>query len=81
MEAAFTLEAEKPQLFFFTDFMNRLGRVIVADAFVAMFPQWVVGEIVLRQIAMHVAVTPVCDRVDLPAIVRPLEKWRVLAAF
>ena len=68
MNSTFTLDTEEAQLLFLTDLVYRTRCVVIADADVTMLPQRVIGQIVLREIAMHICVTPVGDRMNLPAL-------------
>ncbi len=68
MQATLSFDSEKAKLLFFADLVNRARRVVVADADVTVLPQRVVGQIVPREITMHVPITPVCNRMNFPAL-------------
>ena len=62
------------------DLVQRLGAVLVADRHVALLPEWVIRQVVLREVTMHVAVGPFGDRMHFPPAAGPLEKRNLLAA-
>ncbi len=68
MQATLSFDSEKAKLLFFADLVNRARGVVVANADVTVLPQRVVGQIVLCKVTMHVPITPVRDRMNLPAL-------------
>ena len=80
MQPALALQAEEAGFFSSVDGMNRFGGVYITDRDVALFPEWVIGQVVILQIAVNVAVRPVGDRMYLPAFALGFQKRHVAAA-
>jgi hypothetical protein len=81
VQAAPALEAEEAGVFLARAVAQSTGGVHVADGDVALLPQRVIGQVMAGQIAKHVTVGPVDQRMDLAAAVAPQQHVEVLAAF
>ena len=68
MEAALALQAEEAGFFFRLHRMEGLRGVDVAHRDIALFPERVVGQVILLQVAEYIPVGPVGDRVDFPPL-------------
>src|SRR5690606_10818955 len=80
VQPALAFEAEETGVLLAHARLPATGGVGVADGDIALLPQRVVGQVMLLEIAPHVAVVPVGDRVDLPASVAPLQDRCAAAA-
>src|SRR5687767_508590 len=67
VNAALALQAVEARLLECCDFVQRFRAVMIAHRDVAFLPERVIGQTVLREITMHVAVGPFGDRVHFPA--------------
>src|SRR5207342_3902706 len=80
VQAAFALESEEPRVLLAHPGFQPSCRMHVADRDIAFVPQRVIGQVVPLQVAPHVAVAPVCQRMQLPASVVQLQERRVRTA-
>ena len=80
MQSALALQAEEARFFRIVDSVNRFGGVHIADRDIAFFPERVIGQVVLLEIAVDIAVGPVGDRMDFPSFTLGLEEGYIAAA-
>ena len=68
MQPTLTREAKKSRLFFVHTWLDWAAGMGVANRFVSLFPERVIRETLLAEVAMDVAIVPVHQRVHLESI-------------
>jgi hypothetical protein len=68
VQTTFSFQAEKACLVAVIDGVQRFGCVHVTYRYIALFPEWMIRQVVLFQIIVDIPISPVCDRMYLPAI-------------
>ncbi len=68
MQTTLTREAKKSRLFFVHTWLDWAAGMGIANRFIPPFPERVMGETMLAEVAMDIAIVPVHQRVNLESI-------------
>src|SRR5439155_17780642 len=79
VEAAFALESEETRLLGREISGERTAGVRIADRDVTFFPEGMIRQAVFLEIAVHIAICPVDDRMDFQATVLAADNIKLLA--
>ena len=71
VESAFSLQAEESSFFFTHALAQFAGGLYIAHRYVPLFPEWMIGKVVLLQVLMDLLVAPIDDGMNFdPSILQ-----------
>jgi len=68
MQTTLTRQAKKSRLFFAHTWLDWAAGMGIANRFIPPFPERVMGETMMAEVAMDIAIVPVYQRVNLESV-------------